>query len=185
MTSLLSEKAPLIVSAWLAAAGWVLVHLTENLTNSPSIEYEIEYGQDSTSAQMAVTLYNLSRTQTYHGLEFAFSLANTKGGSFQAPAIDARPPASIQTPPTSSSETNADTILFKIPNFYPNARMILSAQYSGAEKPVFRLTQTKDAVNLVRKGWETYFVDHESIILIWGVGVWLLFLLLYWCFTRV
>ena len=172
----LAEKAPFFITALLAAAGWVLSHTTEKLTQSPVIEYQtrLQSTQDQAD-RFIVRLCNLSTTINFSGIEVAISVSGplkpTQSPALSDPQIATEPPGTIvQSPPVTSSEK--DTIRFEISEFQPGSCLVLSAKSASGITPEFRLMSSKSAVNMKKRNLETLYIAHETAVLLAGILLW-------------
>jgi len=169
-----AKSAPYLVSLLLAAAGWAVTHVVDRTLASPIIEYRtlIRPGAND-DQQFRVSLSNLS-SQAFANTTFEIQ------GSKNATLLSACDPPWEEREPAWVSETSPEmgnnAIKYNLSQLHPGWEVTLCAKFKGSGSPNFILKSTKDGrpLKLERCSIETYFVRHETGILLSLAVLWIL-----------
>lgn len=193
--TLFSDKAPYIITVFVAALAWTVVRTVDRLSGLPVIQYQTSVHStdflDSQAGQMsAIRLRNITSTTTFECLIFVVQ-AEPPGGAyvFDKPA-DSR--YIVRGTAVSSGTVTVETpylVQIKLERFWPgsdiefgvtsfgNGAMTTKVQRCRTEDEPQRAFAGVSVVGkpekdspfpvLLENGWQTSFVEHETYWL-WG-----------------
>jgi hypothetical protein len=167
-----ATSAPYLVSMLLAAAGWAVTHVVDRTLASPIIEYRtFVKPAESGERHFRVSLSNLS-TQAFSDTTFEIQ------GSDEATLVSACDPPWEQRSPAWVSETRPESgnnaIRFRLSQIHPDWQVTLCVIFKGKGAPNFILKETERGrpLRLIGCSIETFFVRHETQILLCLAGIW-------------
>jgi hypothetical protein len=189
--SLFSEKAPYIITLFVAALGWTVNQTVSALTDSPTIAYKINWEQKGEShPKVACTVKNVTRTKQFKNLQFILIIDRfNQKGQFDNDSASIDPISPSFNVASSEITPNGQAAHFDVPLLQPGWAMELSAT-ATQELPV-NLQQTfkkpasndsasndsasndSEVVRMVPFGIETWIVEHEIQCLIGMAVLWL------------
>jgi hypothetical protein len=190
------DKAPYLVAVVFGVLGWTLVHIDDELTQAPTLEFEevvdappgvkplpCEPAQAPESDLIAsgFRIENLSRATSFSNLEFVLH-----GGDgdprFKGVRLVPEPPAVL--PEDTDPEVCGRYAKFEIPQVQPGWRFRLYVWMPKSRSHPYLTYSADDAVRLERQSWETTVARHERSILEWLAGAAALVLMLWATFAR-
>jgi len=193
----LADKVPYLVTLVFGVLGWTLVHIDDELTQSPTVESQEVQGAsagvqplpcegkkapDDEVVAKGFDIENLSRSTSFSSLEFVLH-SRDSDPRFQGVRLVPDPPAVL--PDEAEPETcGADYAKFQIPQLQPGWRFRLLVWMPKNKPDPYLTYSTDEAVRLEPQSWETSAVRHERSILEGFAGVAALILILWAIFSK-
>ena len=189
---LLTERAPLFVTAFVGAVAWSFSHVVDRAGDAPIVAYcqvqqtirDIKLGEIN---RTTVRVQHLSKSKSFKRVVLILKRANDSVDTLfltQHPMSDLKgiPPA---PPGDAEVDVDIDAAQFTIPNLPPLARFELTAHYRGHTKPVLvGDSNALDSYILEEESIHTFVLRNERT-LIWGsLGVWLALIILWTVFFK-
>jgi hypothetical protein len=179
---MLTEKAPYIVTVFIAALAWTVTHFVNRIVDSPTIEYKIIKTQvQGNTYDYVVRITNLSSTSTFHNPEFTvIARGNAKlEFSKEHTTVRATPPANAAN---AAAVNQADAVSFMIPVLPPKAEFELMTRFKGDGNAIFMGRPAQggaDSFLLVEVSLQTLLARYEFWIFGIGLLIWAGILLLW------
>lgn len=189
-----AEKAPYMLTIFIAAAGWTIVRTTDRLTGLPLAEYRVSEEGATDPHRMAIRLRNITSAVKFGC--FNLTVASATNSSLR---FDVTKPHSILIrggvlAKVAKQSLDADVALFKVQDFAPGADVELSWIVVGVDEPRLLISSCSadrkgDSTNakdsragdsepiLIRRSIKSMLVEYEMYVLWCGLAVWLALLL--------
>jgi hypothetical protein len=193
--NLLSDRIFQIITFFVAALGWTVVHTVDRLVDSPTLEYK--YSKQAVEGEpntwdVTYTITNLSPKTTFRQTTFVLRadpkskdvqfIPDTDNGSQARVRVYA---PSLVAP--SSIEVNTDAARFVIKVLAPDHKFELIARYRGSGEVVLLGRPADDGTDsfaLVRESFTTLLAKNELAVL-WGcISLWVFGFLVYLILRR-
>jgi len=156
----MANEAPWIVTVYVAACGWIVMHVADRLTMTPTLEYSITKQAKADNSRIEVELTNLTRDKVFE--DVVITLQGIEGTQIKTPMIVPVQPANDGS---EAPSVTISTASYRLDRMLPGSIYRLSAVYSGNAMPRLRIASEKSAVRFVIRGWETSFVRYELMYL--------------------
>ena len=173
---MLKNDAPYLVSILVGALAWGVIHIINELVDSPTLEY-CGSGQQENLIEYSVT--NLSKKTVFKGLKFDLSTAPNDVEVLTDPRIYAEPPH-FEGVTEGGWSKDGKSMQFFVPALHPGGKVVMSVAYRGDYEIAFRFMGSKqiervtpvdkgnddEAVLLEECGVITWFVKNETKIIL-------------------
>ena len=157
LRSLSTDKAPLVVTLFFAACGWVVQHSISQILASPTVVYtEDESGCGGRPECLTVTVKNITRSVQFHGLVFEF-LCREEQQCRPITTKESVPPALDSSEPPDNQATSST---MPIGDLHPGWVFKFVTNYSGTSPPTFHLRTSNDPIRLSSLAGNL-LVDHD------------------------
>jgi hypothetical protein len=167
----MGERTIWLVTVVAGALGWLFTHTVDRVLASPTIEYEIRDGADSTNRLLVIPLTNVTRDQSFS--EVRLTLTASPSSRILAVNVIPTEPASEGDVAPRYDSSSADVVL---QNMLPQSHVEVKVRYTGPQRPSIRVS-SDESVQFQEAGVQTFFARHEIFIL-WlgamGIGTALL-----------
>ena len=193
-----SEKAPYVVTIFVAAAAWASIRTADRLSDTPFIEYRLTDVSSTSSRTLEVRLRNLTRSTAFQCFQLTIVSANVSRLSFGAPETWDQVLRGTVLVLGTAKKSNASEGVMEIQNFYPGGDFavripvrgdgeprllarscpVTSAIASGADAEKYKGGAAGPLPILVAASAKTFFVEWEITILWSALVSWGLTMLL-------
>lgn len=187
-----SEKAPYLITLFVASLAWTIVHFVNRIIEAPTIEFSTSKvlvpGESPSTYQYDVLITNLSTTSTFRDAEFTVVAGPNARIQFSK---DGRHTTIRVRPPVSGANTEAKADVtgaaFRIPVFPPNSQFVLVTRFTGEGEPVFAGRPPQggsESFWLVQSSLQTFLAKHEFAAFMIALLIWLGLIILWACTSR-
>ncbi len=177
-----AEKAPYIVTVFIAALGWTVTHFVDRIVNSPTIEYKITKTPVTGNAHdFSIRITNLSTTSTFRNPEFTVVARGNAKLKFsnENTTVRATPPANAAN---AAAVVQTDAVSFTVPVLPPKAEFELVTRFTGDGEAIFMgrpAERGEDSFLLVEESLQTRLARYEFCVIGAGLLIWALGILLW------
>jgi hypothetical protein len=132
---LFSEKAPYVVTLFVAAAAWASIRTADRLSDTPFIEYQITTVRLEPARVLEVRLRNLTRSTAFQCFQLTIVSADTKRLSFGAPETWDQVLRGTVLVLGTARTSDAREAVMEIQNLYPGGDFALRLPVRGDGEP--------------------------------------------------
>ena len=160
-----SDKVPYLITILFASISWVIVHSVDRVNSSPTVTYTIVPNPQGCGPKcFTVEIRNVTTTVLLKNLVISVHLEGPDSSSKiqHADIIATQPAWNGDMAPNWDAGDSAD---FPIAIFQPGWEFKLVTRFSGGGTPRVYLTKSPDPIRFVEPSVETFFVNHEALII--------------------
>ena len=158
----------LLYTSVIGAAGWLITHVVDSYTTTPTLEYRKTVGVDQTlcgkeNNRIRINIRNLSTSNKFKNLKFILRLEAGKNSEFIKRQVIAKEPAYWTKEYLKSTP---DSITFPETSLFPGTELALLACYSGDDEPTFHIMPQASTVHPIESGVLTILIRNKDLALL-------------------
>jgi hypothetical protein len=182
---MLTDRAPWLLTAFLAAVAWAFSHVVDRVGDAPFVVYSLCYEslrseKDHSVTRVTAQVHNLSKSSSFERVALILRRAELSADTLflvQRNMADVR-----GVPPTSTGDAEVDVDVyaaqFTIATLPPLSRFELVAHYRGKDKPVLvGVPNRSGPFILTEETLHTFVLKHEHTLIFGALGLWLILII--------
>ena len=178
-----TEKAPYIVTVFIAAMAWTVTHFVNRIVETPTIEYRIIKTQlQGDTYDYTIRITNLSTMSTFRNPEFTLVARGNAKLEFtnENTTVRASPPANAAN---ATAVVQTDAVSFTLPVLPPKAEFELVTRFKGTGDPIFMGRPPEggtESFMLLEVSLQTWLARYEFWVIGTGLLIWAGIMLLWY-----